>query len=287
MIASNSCKESIQNAIDNKYFSIAHLYKEEQTMDMHIHDCYEIYFSISGAHDFLINQKNYLINPGDVFVINQFESHHVAQLDKEVHNRIVISIHPRFLEELSLSDADLTYCFTHRPENFSNQLSLTKEQQQRFLYYVNHILTANDFGHRIIERSKFSELMLLLTEICMNSNEAQELKKQTYYYNNVVDDIMKYIHQNIAEPINVEALASHFFISSSYICRIFKKSTGVTITNYIISRRISLSKSLLASGKNVNEVYALCGFNDYSNFFKAFTKSVGISPKKYAQNCLS
>ena len=42
---------------------------------------------------------------------------------------------------------------------------------------------------------------------------------------------------------------------------------------------------VVAEGIGVSEVCERCGFSDYSNFLKAFTKSVGISPKKYSQYC--
>ena len=42
-----SCKTAIDNCKTSGTFAIAHLYKEEKAMDMHIHDCYEIYYSIS------------------------------------------------------------------------------------------------------------------------------------------------------------------------------------------------------------------------------------------------
>ena len=50
----NSCKTAIENCERTRTFSIAHLYKEEKAMDMHIHDCYELYYSISGGKQFLI-----------------------------------------------------------------------------------------------------------------------------------------------------------------------------------------------------------------------------------------
>ncbi len=55
------------------------------------------------------------------------------------------------------------------------------------------------------------------------------------------------------------------------------------INKYITTKRITISKSLLSQGYSVNEACEACGFNDYSNYLKAFTKAVGISPKKYAQ----
>jgi AraC-like DNA-binding protein len=59
-------------------------------------------------------------------------------------------------------------------------------------------------------------------------------------------------------------------------------ATGTTINKYITARRISIAKSLLSNGANINDVYIDCGFNDYSNFLKSFKKAVGVSPKKYS-----
>ena len=74
-------------------------------------------------------------------------------------------------------------------------------------------------------------------------------------------------------------LAASFFLSESYICRIFKQATGTTINQYITAKRISRAKILLAEGRTVTEACSLCGFGDYSNFLKSFTRAVGISPK--------
>lgn len=64
----SSCKSAIQSCIENKSFAVAHLYNDEKPMDMHIHDCYEIYYSISGGKQFLIDNRFYDIQPGDIFL---------------------------------------------------------------------------------------------------------------------------------------------------------------------------------------------------------------------------
>lgn len=96
-----SCQQSIEQCAATRTFSIAHLYKEEKTMDMHIHDCYEIYYSVSGGKQFLIDNKLYTMEPGDLFVINQYESHKITQIDKMTHERIVLSIYPEYPKRLS------------------------------------------------------------------------------------------------------------------------------------------------------------------------------------------
>ena len=102
-----------------------------------------------------------------------------------------------------------------------------------------------------------------------------------------MDDILNFIIQNISQPITVEQLAGQFYLRESYICRIFKSATGTTINKYITARRISIAKAVLNENGNVMEAFERSGFTDYSNFFKAFTKAVGISPKKYASLSVS
>ena len=280
----NSCKEAMAYSIENKYFSVAHLYKDEKAMEMHIHDCYEVYFSISGGKQFLIDNQVYDIAPGDLFLINQYDSHYLTQIDKELHERIVIMIDPDYMKEISSKETDLDACFQKRTRSFSHKVSLTQEQQGRFLYFINKIVTSNGFGHDLLERATFTELFVMINKI-VSDRESDKTTESTSTYNEQVDAILSYINNNIQYPVSIGDLSKHFYISESYICRIFKSATGTTINKYMTARRISIAKSLLAEGVGVSEVCDRCGFSDYSNFLKAFTKSVGISPKKYSQYC--
>ena len=262
-----SCKTAIENCKTSGTFAIAHLYKEEKAMDMHIHDCYEIYYSICGGKQFLIDNCFYTIAPGDLFIINQYESHKLTQIDNSVHERIVLSVAPDFMKQISTGNTDLSFCFTHRS------------------------------AHDITEYAAFMELMVMLNTLFVrnteqtatgeNTADAAVYKDSSYRYNHQVDDILNFINQNISQPITVEQLAGQFYLSESYICRIFKSATGTTINKYITARRISIAKAVLNENGNVMEAFERSGFTDYSNFFKAFTKAVGVSPKKYASLSVS
>lgn len=280
-----SCKIAIENCQRTKTFSVAHLYKEEKAMEMHIHDCYELYYSISGGKQFLIDNRFYSIAPGDLFIINQYESHKLTQIDNQLHERIVLSIHPDYTKRLSTEETDLDSCFSDRYNGFQHKLSLNKEQQKRFLYYVNKITSAKGYAHDIVEQAAFMELMVMINTLS-NAN-AVEAQESEFKYNHQVDDILAFINQNITQPITVEQLAENFFLSESYICRIFKQATGTTIGKYITARRISIAKAALSEGVGVNEAFERSGFGDYSSFFKVFTKAVGVSPKKYANLSVS
>lgn len=280
-----SCKMAIQHCIANRYFALAHLYHDDKPMDMHIHDCYEIYYSISGGKQFLIDNHFYDIEPGDIFFINQYESHYLSQVDTEVHERIVLSVYPDYLASISSGQTDLNYCFTHRDGNAPHKLHLHAENGKKFVYLIHKIADSDGFGADLTEKSAFTELMVFLNKLFYENCHSvrSENTESTAANHAQVDDILTYINLHISEELSLEALSAHFFLSSSYLCRIFKSTTGTTINKYITARRITIAKALLNEGLSVTEACEKCGFNDYSNFLKAFTKAVGISPKKYAQ----
>lgn len=282
MIEFSSCKQAIQTCLDTKSFAIAHLYNDEKPMAMHIHDSYEIYFSVSGGKQFLIDNRFYDIRPGDIFFINQFESHYITQIDQQVHERILVSIYPDFLRSLSTQDTDLDYCFQKRDIPSPHRVALTEEEQKRFIYFIHRLSSISGFGADVTERAVFAEMMVFLNRVFYKHGKIELADEQPSYHSQV-DDILTYINQNLSSSLTIEALSAHFYLSPSYLCRIFKSTTGMTINKYITAKRITLSKALLAEGYSVSETCEKSGFNDYSNFLKSFTKAVGISPKKYAQ----
>lgn len=281
MLIHDSCQAAIQSCLDTRTFAIARLYNNEKTMSIHIHDCYEIYFSISGGQQFLIDNRVYEFEPGDIFFINQFESHYLSKVDQTTHERVVISIYPDYLKQFSTPQTNLNYCFLYRSASFGHKLSLTGEERQRFMYFIHRLSEEREFGQDVLDQAAFLEMMTFLTRAFLSRlDQAAAPVPRTHY--SQVDEILSYINRHLAEDLSIPMLASQFYLSSSYLCKIFKDTTGTTINRYITAKRISRAKALLAEGRPVAETCSLCGFGDYSNFLKSFTKIVGISPKKYA-----
>lgn len=285
MKASSTCKESIKNCMETRSFAFAHLYNDEKVMDMHIHDCCEIYYSVSGGKQFLIDNCFYDIRDGDIFLINQFESHYLSRIDSQKHERIIVSVDPEYLKQISTEDTDLSRCFQFRETRMPHRMHLSAGEQQRFLYFIHKFPDNAGLGEDILDRAVFLELMVFLNRAFDSRCRAAEHPDADKLPRNhaQVDGILSYINTHIRDDLSLENLSAHFYLSSSYLCRIFKAATGTTINKYITAKRITLSKSLLSQGYSVNEACEACGFNDYSNFLKAFTKAVGISPKKYAR----
>ena len=280
-----TCKAATDHCRTTHTFAVAHLYSDDASMKMHIHDTYEIYYSISGGKQFLIDNRFYDFGPGDMFFINQYESHYISRLEEGSHERIVISIDPEYLSECSTDLTDLNRCFTEHNRPHGHRIHLSKEQQEKFMLFIHRFDDNTGYGADVMDKALFMELMLYLNLLFFS--EAQQDTDRDHAAppesrRAQVDAILSYITANIRADLSIGALATQFYMSPSSLCRIFKETTGTTLNRYITAKRISLAKALLAQGKSVTQTCLESGFGDYSNFLKAFTKAVGVSPGKYA-----
>ena len=103
------------------------------------------------------------------------------------------------------------------------------------MFYINKITSAKGYAHDIVEQAAFMELMVMINTL--SDTTPSEVAESEYKYNHQVDNILAYINTNIGQSITVEQLAEHFYLSESYICRIFKQATGTTINKYITANR--------------------------------------------------
>ncbi|WP_424767223.1 AraC family transcriptional regulator [Paenibacillus sp. sgz302251] len=49
-----------------------------------------------------------------------------------------------------------------------------------------------------------------------------------------ISEVVRHIKAHFAEPLRLDAIAEHFFISPFYLSRMFKEITGFTFSDYII-----------------------------------------------------
>ena len=71
----DKCYDAVKCANDNKSFGFYYSEKQNPDLNIHIHDCCEVLLCMEGGKSFLINDKVYDVNNGDIFIINQFEAH--------------------------------------------------------------------------------------------------------------------------------------------------------------------------------------------------------------------
>ncbi len=92
----------------------------------------------------------------------------------------------------------------------------------------------------------------------------------------------EYIYSHIKDRITIEDLADEFGVSASYLSRLFKKETGVSVSEYIREQKIAIAKNLLRfSDYSMIEIANRLSFSSQSHFIQQFRETVGVTPKKY------
>ncbi len=104
----------------------------------------------------------------------------------------------------------------------------------------------------------------------------------------VISSITTYIMQHISCPnLSVNEIAKNYYLSLSYLSRLFKKTMGISINQYIIGQRMELAARLLETGQNsVSNIALEVGYNNYPHFTSTFKKHFGVTPSQYRENFL-
>ncbi len=98
----------------------------------------------------------------------------------------------------------------------------------------------------------------------------------------LVTKAKQYINAHLDEKICLDAVAAYVHVSPYYFCKIFKRSTGMTLTEYVNRRRVERAKrKLLNPQMRVTEVAYDVGYQSLSQFNRSFLKYAGQSPTEY------
>ncbi|MBD5393222.1 MAG: helix-turn-helix transcriptional regulator [Lachnospiraceae bacterium] len=109
----------------------------------------------------------------------------------------------------------------------------------------------------------------------------QNVEKQT---EDVVNQIKKYIVDNLGGDTSLYNLAEQVHFSQEYLLRIFKKKEGVTILQYINDLKLSAAKQLLAEKKlSMKEIADQLGFTSQGYFGRFFRAKTGLTPNAFRE----
>lgn len=104
--------------------------------------------------------------------------------------------------------------------------------------------------------------------------------------NDKFQEMLHYIDHHYAEDLFLNELCDQFYINISYCCKLFRRITDMTFSQYITHLRIKKACSLIQNHEalSIADVCERVGYNDYFYFTKVFKKSMGCTPSEYKKH---
>ncbi len=107
-------------------------------------------------------------------------------------------------------------------------------------------------------------------------------KRSTALYSAPVRQILVTIDASIDGDLSLKRFANELFLNTSYLSSLFKKETGMTLTDYVNQHRINFAKRLLKSTTlSIQAVATAVGISDIHYFTRLFRRETGYSPREY------
>lgn len=248
---------------------------------LHHHDFYEVYFFLSGNVQYIIENRSYLLTPGDVLLISPMELHQpMFGTEPREYERIVLWIDKRFLEEMGAGPEGFTNCFDTDSPHHSNLLRPEGVQRQFLTFLLEQMISecnSREPYQRIASLSYLAQVLITLNRLALQQRREDTVTVQ----DSTVYNVLGYINEHYNEPLSLDDLANKFFISKYHLAREFQRLVGTSVHRYIVQKRLVMAKQMLSTGRPSTEVYQNCGFGDYSNFYRTFKAEYHISPKEF------
>lgn len=251
---------------------------------LHFHDYFEFYFHIQGGRFYCVDDTVFELKKNQLIIIPPLHMHGlVCDRDLVDYQRAWLYLTPETLNKCGFSKIDLNSTFedANKKQNFVCELS---EQEARI--FTNYIKTLEEKSRGNEEENlldNYSRILKLLDIVRKNLFATSKKSKvaNTKVSQNKMHQVLHYINENYTENLSIKDLCDYFNMSESSLSHEFKKYSNKGVYEYILYKRIIKAKELLFTDMNLTQIAQECGFNDYSNFLRAFKKLSGFSPKDY------
>ncbi|WP_017471457.1 AraC family transcriptional regulator [Amphibacillus jilinensis] len=262
-------------------FSFMHMVTASPTdIATHIHDCYELFFFISGDLTYYIEGQAYQLQENDLIMTNAKELHRVVFNSQATYERKYIHFRPDYVSSYQTEQYNLLSYIEKRKLGHFNLIPADKVLKHGIKHLWGRVEQASTDPTpegQILMKTYFIQMLIAINKVLASyRNPLVDHHK----YDHKIVAMLEFINQNLDEKITLNALEQRFYVNKYYLCHIFKQTTGFTVIEYITYKRIMKASELLMSGTTALDVAHAVGFGDYSTFYKAFKKITGLSPKQ-------
>lgn len=242
---------------------------------IHFHPFTEFYFILDGKGKFSIEDRVINTNKDDFFIINSNVGHSIYSGEDENLVYISFGVDSIFVKNL-LNDDNID-------EDKYIYKNIEKDQDYFIKSFdiINEEFNSNNIFAQSMANAKASEFVITL----LRNFKDEIVITNDIKINKQIDYIKNFIDNNYSEDIKLESLSKMAYMNKFHLIAEFKQSYRVTPIDYLILKRIEVTKNLLIStNHSMEEISSIVGFNSQSYFNQVFRKKVGLTPSQFRKN---
>lgn len=224
---------------------------------MHRHISFSFGTIVRGCRLITINKNQYVLGPGDVFVINPEEPHSISENKDTEHDYIVVSM-----------ARDLVY----------------QTIENAFFRNIFHDSAACGFLSKLFD--SIIEDKTLNSDWASFENFLSGLQSFTATpdlkaHESQLQKVREILDKEHVNNYSTNELAEKAFLSPFHFNRKFKKLTGLAPHQYLLDNRLRFARTMLEKGFPVNDIAIAAGFYDSSHFVRHFSNYYGVTPQSF------
>ena len=268
---------------DTSYgFHIQKIEKPTEAKKLHSHEYFQIYYIEKGALTHYLDGEESRLVAGDMFIIPPGVKHKIAEETDTVFYS--------FSFELQSIDGTGFYM------DFLKGLMIEKNIRSKITIPPDDVLKIENIIEQIFREFHSKKIaagevirsyaIVLITEFARIYYETQNAVPAVYTGDNkeFILRCTDYMKENFEKEISLDSMVRLSAMSKSNFCSIFYSVTGKTFNLYLNTLRVHKAAKYIKLGYKITAIYGLCGYNDFSTFYRNFKKIMGVSPKEYAIN---
>ncbi|MPM97042.1 HTH-type transcriptional activator RhaS [bioreactor metagenome] len=243
---------------------------------------WKVFYVVAGGGEFRVNGRGFPVDPGFVCLSHPDDlTNMVTDLPVEMYQ--VLFQKKAIEDDLARLYNDNDFFSVFRPEfrperSLNHDLLHLIDSNRKIRQVILRML--HEYNHADGNTGEMLRFMLLELLVEFSRRSASRFRRRRR--SEAVADIDGYLGKHYAEPLRVEELARKIALSQGYLFGFYRRATGRTIGETLLSLRIEAAKKLLLDTEmEVRQVCFRCGFSDLSNFYKVFRRETGVAPGGY------
>ena len=230
----------------------------------HFHDCWELYYFISGEGYMSVEGAAMYMESGDCLLMRPAETHAMHINPEQPYERMAL------LFQSSVFSCQLAP-LAARLDTYKHARVCRSDDFIRCCLEL--IVNAADSERRAVI---VSMLGAMISRLSQSSSPVE--RPDIYGHDRLTGEIIAFVNEHLFCDWNLDTLAAALYRDKSYLNRHFKRAVGATICDYAKKKRLIAARQHMLLHRSVAAGFSKSGFGDYSTFWRQYKRMFGCSP---------